>query len=629
MTSKTDATEVKLNRGRIIIRPNEYVSCKKTIYKITQIIDFETVVGIDIKTNNAATLQINSISALDPEKITDNGFIHRDIEDLADSDWQEIESRFECIKPLLNGTTKKKLQEHAIKHGIHYTTLYRWLKNYHSTGTLTGLLPKKTGDSSGAGRIPLDAESIITKVINEYYLTQQRPLAQRVIELVNIECHNLNIDPPSKNTIRTRINKISEYERLRKQGNRSKAQTKYKPASGTFPNADYPLAVVQIDHTPMDIILVDDDSRLPIGRPWITLAIDVYSRMIVGYYLSLDAPSSTSVAMCIAHSVLPKEDWLLLHNVGADWPVWGFMQTIHVDNGADFRAETLRKSCLTYNINLEFRPVGLPNFGGHIERLLGTVLKHVHSLPGTTFSSIKEKDNYDSDKHACMTFSEFERWLVTYITMVYHKRVHSTLGMSPEQKWKIGIFGDLKTQGVGYLPKPSDFQTVMIDFLPMFSRSIQKNGVNIDGLNYYDNVLRPLINSIDEDSKKKKKYIFRRDPRNISYIWFYEEKGQKYYKLPLANQSIPAMNLWEYSKAKEHLKEQGLSNASDHSLITALANLNKQAEESAKKSKQARRTVQNKKVHINSQTITTQQSAPEKSTSKDEVFWDDDVEAFD
>jgi hypothetical protein len=89
------------------------------------------------------------------------------------------------------------------------------------------------------------------------------------------------------------------------------------------------------------------------------------------------------------------------------------------------------------------------------------------------------------------------------------------------------------------------------------------------------------------------------------------------------------MNSWEYSKAKEHLKEQGLSNASDHSLITALANLNKQAEESAKKSKQARRTVQNKKVHINSQTITTQQTAPEKSTSKDEVFWDDDVEAFD
>ena len=52
-----------------------------------------------------------------------------------------------------------------------------------------------------------------------------------------------------------------------------------------FDSAQRPLDLVQIDHTKLDIIVVDDEQRLPIGRPWITLAIDVYSRMVTGFYI--------------------------------------------------------------------------------------------------------------------------------------------------------------------------------------------------------------------------------------------------------------------------------------------------------------------------------------------------------
>ncbi len=53
-------------------------------------------------------------------------------------------------------------------------------------------------------------------------------------------------------------------------------------------------------------------NRQPIGRPYLTLAIDVFSRVVVGYYLSLDAPSVMSIAMCVSQAVLPKEKWLAL-----------------------------------------------------------------------------------------------------------------------------------------------------------------------------------------------------------------------------------------------------------------------------------------------------------------------------
>ncbi len=103
-----------------------------------------------------------------------------------------------------------------------------------------------------------------------------------------------------------RIEALNDYQVTKARLGSKAAIDKFKAAAGSFPNADYPLAYVQIDHTPLDIEIVDDEFREAIGKPHLTLAIDVFSRMIVGYYLSLEAPSTTSVAMCIASCILSK-----------------------------------------------------------------------------------------------------------------------------------------------------------------------------------------------------------------------------------------------------------------------------------------------------------------------------------
>jgi putative transposase len=38
------------------------------------------------------------------------------------------------------------------------------------------------------------------------------------------------------------------------------------------------VAQVQIDHTVVDLVVVDERHRLPIGRPYVTVGIDVFSR---------------------------------------------------------------------------------------------------------------------------------------------------------------------------------------------------------------------------------------------------------------------------------------------------------------------------------------------------------------
>jgi len=177
---------------------------------------------------------------------------------------------------------------------------------------------------------------------------------------------------------------------------------------------------VQIDHTPVDLVLVDDVHRRPVGRPWITLAIDVYSRMVAGFYVSFDPPGAMSVGLCLAHAILPKETWLTKHDVTTSWPVWGVMNAVHADNGKEFHSRMLKTACENYDIDLQWRPVARPHYGGHIERLLGTFSQDIHALPGTTFSHPTARGTYDSDKTSALTLSEFERWLAIYIVEVYH-----------------------------------------------------------------------------------------------------------------------------------------------------------------------------------------------------------------
>ncbi len=174
--------------------------------------------------------------------------------------------------------------------------------------------------------------------------------------------------------------------------------------------------VLQIDHTPMDVIVVDQQKRRPIGRPWLTLAIDVRTRMVAGFHVSLWSPSTISLSLVLSQAVLPKASWLADRELQTlDWPVHGLPRTIHVDNAKEFHAEALVRGCQEYGIRLDHRPPARPHYGGHIERLIGTMMGAVHLLPGATFSNVSEKGSYASEKRASLTLPELERWLALQI----------------------------------------------------------------------------------------------------------------------------------------------------------------------------------------------------------------------
>lgn len=600
MTDEYNKTDMPIEafepiRQRVDIQVGLLVSHNKDVYRVAQVLGFDSIIGIDVVSGKSVPLSIKQL-----QPVMDEVGEYQDVDDIADEDWQIAQARYAAISPLVGIVylSREEVTRRASEVKVNTATLYRWLQRYKAYGVVAALIPHKRGWKNGHTRIAQDTLNVIEEVINNFYLSKQRPTIQKAVIEVKRLCMLRNIQPPHANTVRARIGKISEKQVLRGRGHKEKAKNKFLPAAGSFPNADYPLSVIQIDHTPVDIILVDDVYRKPIGKPWITLAIDVYSRMIVGYYLSFDAPSETSVANCVAHAMLPKDEWLVLHQIDSNWNVWGVPKTIHVDNGPEFRSHNFQKSCQIYGIHLEFRPVKQPKYGGHIERLLGTLLLEIHDLPGTTFSNVKHRDGYNSEKEAILTLSEFESWLVTLICKVYHMRLHSAIGMSPSKKWEIGIFGNAEVQGRGLPAKLSDQMTVLLDFLPSFSRTIQTFGVSIDSLTYYSDVLRRWINAADPDKRsKKREFIFRRNPKDISSIWFFDPDLKQYFKIPFADQSLPSVSIWEYNQAKAALKREGAKDVNEYQILNAITEMRNKVDKARENSKIARRQAQRRKEH--------------------------------
>ncbi|WP_312991427.1 helix-turn-helix domain-containing protein [Chryseobacterium flavum] len=514
-------------------------------------IDIKRVSIEEIESGIIHTVNISEISPADPQQESNN----RDMLDFTDKEWKKAQERFQIIRPVLENRGDLKIVERAAKEAkVDKATIYRWISRYEQTGSIGSILGKKKNGGRGKSRLSPEQEEIIKKCITEIYLTSFRKSINYLIRAIAFECNKLGIQMPHSTTIRRRVNEISEEEKVKQRYGKKVSDNKFRPIRGSFPHAHYPLSVVQIDHTPVDIILVDEVFRQPFNKPYLTVAIDVYSRMILGINISFDPPGAMGTGLCISNAILAKETYLQKLGVDGSWGCWGVMETIHVDNAKEFRGIMLKKACENYGINLEFRPVATPHYGGHIERFLGSFSKAVHDLPGTTFSNVKERSTYKSEKHASFTLAEFEKWMVTYIVNVYHKTVHSGIGMTPEEKYIDGIFGNNETKGMGLPPRFHDERKVRLDFMPYLERTIQASGIVIDHIHYYDEVLRKYIN-VPNKSKNLRKYSFRRNPKDISVIYFFDPDLNEYFEIPYRDTRYPPMSVWEYRAAVKKWKE--------------------------------------------------------------------------
>jgi putative transposase len=477
--------------------------------------------------------------------------------------WSVAEARRKWIDPLLSSYSSYSealADQIAADAQVSRATVYRWVAAYRQSGRLSSLLPgTRLRGGKGKTRIAPEVEAMILQTIKDFHDTDQKNTIAATVLEIRRRCSNAGYGLPAPNTIRTRLKRTDGRDRTFRREGEAAAYAKHDMRKGTVPDAEWPLSLVQIDHTLLPVVIVDDKYRKPINRAWITLAIDVYSRMCLGMYLSLDAPSAMSAGMCIANSILPKESWLRrLGMKNVEWPVWGVMGILHMDNAREFRGDMLISACKEFDVDLHLRPVKKPRYGAHIERLMGTVSEGLKSVRGATYSGPDEKGEYDAEGNACMTFSEIERWLILFFAR-YHISTHQGIGMQPIQKWGQGLLGTKKMPGRGLPARRTDEEFLRINFTPYVDRTVQDYGVQIDSVDYYHDVLRPYMGAIDpKHPKQKRRFRFHRDPRDISQLYFFDEFAKRYCAIPYRDISLPPVSIWELRDAQRQAQKQGI-----------------------------------------------------------------------
>ncbi|MDA8412484.1 MAG: DDE-type integrase/transposase/recombinase [Desulfobacteraceae bacterium] len=569
----------------VAVGPGSIVVFEGKTFCVRKFASADEVLAEDIENGESTKLPISIVASSQGEKI---GLAVPDLATVSAKTWREGITKYKAIRPLLEMWPRptEKVQAVADNLLVDLSTVYRWIKHFDETRTIISLFRKKRSDRKSKKLSP-KVEELIVEVINSYILTKQQlkyKLAHRELELA---CRKAGLKTPHLNTFIKRVKAIPAVIVVTRRRGENEALP-YRLIKGHFPGDNYPYSIIQIDHTKLDIILVDEVDRIPIGRPYITLAIETFSRMVAGFFISFDPPGTLGTGICVSNVILSKDELLGKYDLNYRWPCFGIPSVIHLDNAKEFRGNTLKTTCNYYNIDLKFRKVKRPNYGGYIERLLGTLLAEIHALPGTTFSNPKARGEYDSEANATMSLGDFEKWLITLICGAYHNRVHSELGMSPLEKYEQGIMGTDDTPGIGYRPVAVDEHRLRIDFLPMLSRTIQPSGVNIDLINYSADVLNRWVSSKDSSGRKGRKFIFRRDPRDISYLLFYDPDVEAHYRVPYSDTTHPPMTLWEYKALRRHLKAMGKASVNEEDIFKAFEDMKKVVDHSKVLKKQAR-----------------------------------------
>jgi len=527
---------------------------------------------------------------LEPLSMTEAALPYRDAIDQKDID--EAERRFSIIQPLigLKVIGREAVEAAAKKIDCTAATIYRWIADYETHGLISALAPRRKKSQSNQKRLPPEVEAVVENRIEKDFLSRQRISKKELHRRIALDCKKLDLKSPGYATICRRVDAIDEFEKKKKRRGPKQAKDSYGAAPGIYDDARGPLDIVQIDHTQLNIIVVDSELRLPIGRPWITLAIDVFSRMVTGLYLSMDPPSANSVGLCLANGILEKEEYLESLKIEGCWPVWGLMNTLHCDNAKEFRGSMLRDFCSEWGINLQWRAVGRPEWGAHIERLNGTLKRFLDGLSGTTFQGPQDRREYDSEGRAIFTLDELEKVLITYLVKVYHEETHKTLKRSPLAAWEDGITGE---NGSG-LPDPiEDPERLRLDLLPLTERTIQKDGIHWDNITYFQSCLNPWIKA--KSDGKRRKFKIRRDPRDISRLYFLDPKLGQYFTIPYRNTGRPVISLSELRAVQKHLDRQGRKRRNEEIIFHAYEEIKRLEQNAKKTTKKVRKSKEQKR----------------------------------
>ena len=222
----------------------------------------------------------------------------------------------------------------AARWGTSVRTVWRRVRGFRREPSIRGVMHRRRGAPPGVGRMSSAVEAVIQKGARDCWKQTENATIAEIYPVIARECSALALRAPSRSTVARRLAALRRDPSNFSSDVAAMLRDRTRLVKSSF-IVESALAVVQMDHTIADVFIVDPISRACIGRPTLTVALDVATRCVLGMCLALEAPSALLVALCLEHAV-SRKDWLERVGVSADWPVFGMPRALHVDNGQEF-----------------------------------------------------------------------------------------------------------------------------------------------------------------------------------------------------------------------------------------------------------------------------------------------------
>lgn len=338
----------------------------------------------------------------------------------------------------------KRQQAVAEKLGISDRSVRRLLRQLREEGV--GGVGRRGRSDRGGSRIDEEWRQFIVQTYKEGNRGSRTLSPAQVAVRVKVRAQEKGVEEYPSHTTVYRILKP-----LREQGQRVKRTLGWredclvlKTAEGLEIPIEWSNQVWQVDHTRADVLVVDQSGEL-LGRPWLTIVIDTYSRCLMGMHLGFDAPSAWVVCLALRHAILPKQ-YSSAYELQESWGTYGLPQYLYTDRGKDFRSQHLQQ--VTSELKIVPCLRRKPSDGGIVERPFGTFnTQFFSSLPGYVNSNVMERSPA-AESEACLTLMQLEQLLVRYLVDHYNQAIDARMGdQSRIGRWEAGRIAQLPLLG--------------------------------------------------------------------------------------------------------------------------------------------------------------------------------------
>jgi transposase InsO family protein len=374
-----------------------------------------------------------------------------------------------------------------LEDGVSERTVRNWLHRYRHAEAMQrdgylGLLPRFQDCGNRNNKLPEKTKTLMMKIIETDYETLKQKRRFHVYGALVRACEAEGTVAPSYKTFSLAINgRLQSEAVLNRRGRRAayQVQAPYLELCLTTPrHGDRPFHICHIDHTELDVEVLCSSTSRNLGRPWLTIFMDAFSRRLLAFFLSFDPPSYRSCMMvlreCVRrHGRLP--------------------QILVVDGGKEFDSVYFETLLARYECTKKTRPPAKPRFGSVCERLFGTSTQLIYSLAGNTQITKNVRQvttSVDPKNHAVWTLESLQRRLCEWAYEFYDTTMHPALGQSPREFFELGLerSGDRPQRHIQY---DDEFRMMTLPTTARGAALVDSGkGVKINRLHYWSTAFR-------------------------------------------------------------------------------------------------------------------------------------------